>query len=193
PTQSIPHPLTSLSSRIQHVDSQSVLSHPFAFLRNTASQLADKPRHSGRFPCFGPDPEKVAKPVDIHVAWNDIRLIVLAHDFRLLVLVANLANDFFYQIFNCDQARDSAVLVDDNGHPDIVLLHLAQQIAAELALRHEIHVFTHQSVNSACLSFRIGDLQDILRKNYSHDVMDRAFEYGNTRKRLGAQQFDELL
>src|SRR5207253_5587611 len=63
----------------------SIFFHHFAFLRNAASQLAHKPCHGGRFFGFRPDPEKLGKPVDIHVPWHDIRLIVLPHNFRLLV------------------------------------------------------------------------------------------------------------
>ena len=108
------------------------------------------------------------------------------------MLVTNLAYDFFDQVFNCDQAGNSAVLVDHDGHADIVLLHLAQQITAEFAFRYEVHIPTHQRVYCAGLRLDIRHLQDVLGKDNPYNVVNCALEHRHARERPGAQQFDEL-
>ena len=109
------------------------------------------------------------------------------------MLVADLSDDFFHQVFDGHQAGHSAVFVHDNGHADIVLLHLAQQIADQLALGHKIDIAAHDGVHGAIVGFGVRHLQHVLGEDDAHDVMDGAFENRHPGKRLGAQQFDELL
>ena len=48
-------------------------------------------------------------------------------DFVGVVLVGDLADDLLQHVLDRDQARDGAVLVDQQHHVDAVALHLAQQ------------------------------------------------------------------
>ena len=88
---------------------------------------------------------------------------------------------------------DAAVFVHDDGHANIVLLHLAQQIADQLALGDKIDIAAHDGVHRAHVGFGVRNLQHVLGKHNAHDVMNGAFENRHPGKRLGAQQFDELL
>ena len=95
------------------------------------------------------------------------------------MLVADLTHDLFHQVFNRDQPGDSAVLIYDNRHPDILLLHLAEQITSELALRYEINVTPHQAVQRPDPRLTIRHLQHVLRVNDSLNIVDVPFIHGD--------------
>ncbi len=88
------------------------------------------------------------------------------------MLVADFANDLFHQILDRHQAGHAAVFVDHNRHANIVLLHFAQQIAAEFALGYEVNIAPHQRFESALRGFAIGHLQHVLRVNNALDIVD---------------------
>ena len=54
-----------------------------------------------------------------------------------VVLVADLADDLLEQILERHQARRAAVLVDDDGHLDLLALELLEQLGHALGLGHE--------------------------------------------------------
>ncbi len=120
-------------------------------------------------------------------------MIVLTHDFSFLVFVSDLTHDFFDQILDRDQSRHSPILVDHDGHANIVLLHLAQKFAPQLTFGYKIHIFPHERVQGARVRLSVRHLQNILRVNDSLNVMNRPFEHWHTGKRFHAQQFNELL
>ena len=55
-----------------------------------------------------------------------------------VVLVANLAEDLFDEILERHEAGGAAVFVDDDGALNALMLELAQQLADELGLGHEM-------------------------------------------------------
>ena len=125
---------------------------------DSSRQFADQPRHGGRFFTFGADAEQLIEPVHIHAAGYHVGVIALAHDLRLLVFIADLANNFFDQIFDRHKASHAAVFIYHNGHTDVFLLHLAEQIAAQLALRHKVNILAHKRAHSPSASFAIRHL-----------------------------------
>ena len=55
------------------------------------------------------------------------------------MFVLDFADDRLKQILDGDETVGAAVLVDDDGHVDALLLHLLQQIAHRHQRRHEEH------------------------------------------------------
>ena len=78
------------------------------------------------------------------------------------MLIANLTHNFFDQVFDGDEASHAPVFVNHDGHANVVLLHLAQKVAAPLALGHEVNVLTHERVHGAGTGFGVRNLQHIL-------------------------------
>ena len=54
-----------------------------------------------------------------------------------VVLVGDLADDLLEQVLERDQPGRAAVLVDDDGHVELLGLHLAQELGDALLLRYE--------------------------------------------------------
>ena len=74
------------------------------------------------------------------------------------MLVTNLTNNLFHQVFNRDQSGRPAVLVDNDGHLDVAPLHFPEEFTAQLAFRNEINIFSHQALDRSRASFRIRNL-----------------------------------
>ncbi len=89
------------------------------------------------------------------------------------MLVADVADDLLQQIFNRDQARDAAILVDDDAHVLLFALHLAQQFVAAFGLRHK-HRRPLDAGHGAGSRLFIGNLQQVVRKGDAGDVVERA-------------------
>ena len=70
---------------------------------------------------------RVHQTVYIHVAGDDVGVIVFLHDLRFLVLIADFAYNFFYQVFDGHQAGYATVFIHDDRHADVTALHFAQQ------------------------------------------------------------------
>jgi len=81
-------------------------------LRNASSEFADQSGYGCRFFSFGPHSKQFAQTVNIHVTSEDVRLVILSYHFSLLVFIADLADDFFDQIFNGYDAYDLIIFLD---------------------------------------------------------------------------------
>ena len=60
-----------------------------------------------------------------------IDVLVLALDQLLFVgvmLIGNIADNFLNQVLNCDKSVTAAILVNDDGHVNVVGLHLEQEV-----------------------------------------------------------------
>ena len=53
------------------------------------------------------------------------------------MLVGDVADDGFEQVFDGDEAGDAAVLVDDDAHVLLLALHLAEELGDFFGLGHE--------------------------------------------------------
>ena len=85
---------------------------------------------------------------------HDHRPVLTALDRGLLhvELVDDVAHQLLEQVLERDQPRRAAVLVDDDGHVELLLLHLAQEVRDLLGLGYELgrpHDLAHRPVRPA--------------------------------------------
>ena len=177
------HPIDAAIGRFQHFELQPILFEDFTSLGNVSGQFADQSGNGRGVFLIRTNAQQLLDQVEVGVAVEDIRSVALFHDFGLLVLVANLADNLFNQVFNGDQTADAAVLVDRDGHADVVALHLAQQIAAQLGLGHKAEIGLHDVAHGFRGCFLVGELQQVLGEDDSLDVIEIAFIDRNPRVR----------
>ena len=91
------------------------------------------------------------------------------------MLVVNLADDLFEQVFDGDEAGDAAVLVDDDAHMLLFALHLAQQFVDALGLGDELRLALDAG-HGAGAGLGVGDLQQVVGEGDAGDVVDGAFD-----------------
>src|SRR5271170_5768768 len=76
--------------------------------------------------------EEVAETGDFVGAGDDIGAVGFANGgvvgFGFVVLVGDVADDGFEEVFDGDEAGDAAVLVDDDAHVLLFALHLAEEL-----------------------------------------------------------------
>jgi hypothetical protein len=76
--------------------------------------------------------EEVAKTRDFKAPRDDKTAVGFANGgvvgFGLVVLVGDVADDGFEEVFDGDEAGDAAVLVDDDAHVLFLALHLAEEL-----------------------------------------------------------------
>src|ERR1019366_7004843 len=128
----------------------------FALARDASGQLADQAGDGGRLFSFRLAAEEFVETIHIHSSGNNERSLAFAHNLRLLVVVANFAHNLFHQILDGDQTGYAAIFVHDDRHADILLLHFAQQVAAQLTFRDEVNVAPHDRFQDAHVSFAVG-------------------------------------
>src|SRR5262249_15686871 len=141
---------------------------------------------------FGMNSEQFIQAIDVHTAGHNVGVFSLTHDV-FFVLIPNLAYNLFHQILDGYDPGRTAIFVHHDGYFQILLLHFAQQFAAQFALRNEVHVLAHQTIDRAELRFTIRHLQNVLRENNALNVVNRSLVHRHARKWLSAQQLDELL
>src|ERR1039458_3080313 len=191
--QTNPHAIDAAFGGFQHFETQSVLLEDFNRLGDVSGELAYQPGNGGRLFFVGPHAQQLFQQVHIGVAVEDVRGLALLHDLSLFVLVADLANDFLHQVFDGDQAGDSAVLVDDDGHANVVALHLAHQLAAQLGFGDKVHIGLHQVAYGLGARVRVEDLQEVLGIDNAFDMVDIAFIDRYARIGIPLYQFGEIL
>src|ERR1022692_76912 len=191
--QTNPHAIDAAFGGFQHFEAQSVLLEDFTRLGDVSGELAYQPGNGGRLFFVGPHAQQLFQQVHIGVAVEDVRGLALLHDLSLFVLVADLADDLFHQVLDGHQAGDSAVLVDDDGHANVVALHLAHQLAAQLGFGDKVHIGLHQVAHGFGARVRIQDLQEVLGIDNAFDMVDIAFIYGYARIGIPLYQFGEIL
>src|SRR5687767_8055492 len=113
-------------------------------------------------------------PVDECLALGD------GHDELLLdvVLVADLAHDLLHDVLERDEPRGTAVLVDDDGHVVLLLLHLAEQLVDLLRLRDEVRRPEQLAQRWRALAARDAP-EDILHVQDADDLVGRPFVDGD--------------
>ena len=107
------------------------------------------------------------------------------------MLVADLADDLFDQVFHGDHAGHAAVFIDHDGHVQIGLLHLAQQRTYPLGLGDKMHRL-HHLAHGAGARVAIGDLQQIMGQHDADDVINIAVVNRHARVGFAALQFRKL-
>ena len=89
-----------------------------------------------------------------------------------VVLVDDLPDDLLEEVLQGHEPGRAAVLVDDDGHVELVLLHLPQQLGHPLLLRHEdrrADELPHRAV--AAGRSRTGPADDVLQVDEAEDVV----------------------
>src|ERR1700710_1721 len=85
--------------------------------------------------------EEVAEAGEFEGAGDGVGAVGLADGcvvgFRVVMLVGDVADDGFEEVFDGDEAGPPAVLVDDDTHVLLLALHLAEQLGYVLGLRDE--------------------------------------------------------
>src|ERR1700690_963066 len=193
PSRRDPYALHTAVRRVQHLELQPIILDHFALFRNPPSQFAHEAGNRRRLVPLRPPPKKLVQSIHIHAPRHYIGVLALLHQLRLLMLVADFADDLFHQVFDRHQACNAAVLVDDNRHAHIASLHLTEQIAPQLALRDKVNIFAHDARHQSRARFGIRHLKQVLRVENSLDVVNGAFIHGQARERLSAQQLHHLL
>ena len=98
-------------------------------------------------------PEQLARVVDRVPRVHHHRAVVESLDRRLLdvELVDDVTHQLLEQVLERDEAGRAAVLVDHDGHVELLLLHLAQEVRHLLGLGHELgrpHAGPHELVRT---------------------------------------------
>src|SRR5271157_837428 len=139
------HTLNAALSGVQNLEAETIVLENFAGCGDASRQLAHQSADGSRVLLVCPDPsQQFFQQIQIGVTVEDVGGVTLLYNVRFLMLIANLAHDLFDQVFNGYQPGDTSVLVGHNGQADVLLLHLAQQLAAQLGFRHEVHVGFHE-------------------------------------------------
>ena len=81
---------------------------------------------------------QIGDAIEIEAAGDDEAALAILGDVAFgFVLVADFADDDFQQVFHGGDAGGVAVLVHDDDHVAVLLLHLAHQVADRFGLRHQ--------------------------------------------------------
>src|SRR5271165_4285424 len=108
----------------ENLEPQSVLVENFTRPGNMSREFAHQPGDGGRLFFIRPHTKQLLQQIDVGVAVEDVGRLVLLYDLCLLMLITDLAHDFFDQVFDRNHAADAAVLVNHDGHANVVALHL---------------------------------------------------------------------
>src|SRR5208283_3082847 len=187
------HAVHAALGGFEHLEAQSVLVEDFTRPGNVSREFAHQPGDGGRLFFIRPHPEQFLQQIDVGVAVEDVGRLVLLYDLCLFVLIADLADDLFDQIFDRDQATDTAVLINHDGHANIVALHLAQQFAPQLGFGNEVHIGFHQVANGLAVRLDIGNLQQVLGIDDAFDVIDIALVHRYARVGMFLHQIRQFV
>ena len=165
-------------------------------MSNVSPMVGTWPRWLSRNPPTVSNPSRsighvqaIGNFIDVGGAAEDERPVGFLDDrLRLdVVLVANLAEDLFDQILERHKAGGAAVLVDDNRALNALVLELAQQLAHELRLRHEVR--RPQVVRDRRVALqRVAQENQILHVDEPENVVEVVAEDRNARVFLLAKQ-----
>src|SRR5579862_1525332 len=149
------HTLDFTVRGFENLEAQAMLFDGLALVWNSARQFADQAGDRRRFFPLRLHAEKFIQAIDIHSTGNDECPFPVTNDFGLVAVVTNFAHDLFDQILDGDQSRHAAIFIDDDRHADVLLLHLAQKIAAQLAFGNKVDIPPHDGIERAQMSFRV--------------------------------------
>ena len=86
------------------------------------------------------DVEDLAEVAQQRLALETVSVVVELDILALLlvILVVDLADNLLQDVLQRDQSARAAILIDDDGHVDVVLLEVAQEVVDHLGLGHEV-------------------------------------------------------
>src|SRR3954469_13419609 len=186
-----PHLVDAAALGLEHFDREAVDLERLADRRNAADARQDVPPDRLEPTGLDLEVEALAQVVEAHLGAEDERSISLFDDrLRLhIVFVTDLADDLFEQIFDRDEPRGAAVLVDDDRHLDLLALELLEQ------LRHPLG-FGHEGRGTDQRDDRVGrvviQLEEVLDANHAKDVVEVLFVDREPRVLLLAKERAQL-
>ncbi len=94
------------------------------------------------------------------------------------MLVGDVADDGFEEVFDGDDAGDAAVLIDDDAHVLLFGLHLAEELGDHLGFGDEGGGALDLG-DGAGDGVGVGDLEEVVGEGDAGDVVERAVEDGD--------------
>ena len=167
-------PATAPAGRAAGHDEAAVLGRR-ARLRHAAESLAEKPADRVDVLVVEFDAEQVADFVEPEARADPVAARLELGDLvrARIVLVGDLADQLFDEVLERDEARDAAVLVDDEADVHGVALHLLQQRLGLHRLRHE-HRGSRDPADRRVAPTRLvaeAELHEILQVEDADDVV----------------------
>src|SRR5579862_8190784 len=123
----------------QNIDSDTVALDGLARFRHPSEPFSNQAADGGGLDVFlGMEFEQIAQARYVETAGDDITTprVFLHIGFRL-VLVADLAQDHFDEVFHAGQPRRIAVFIHHDDHVGVVLLHFTHQVVDRLGFGNE--------------------------------------------------------
>ena len=108
------------------------------------------------------------------------------------MLVGDLADDGFEEVFDGDEAGDGSVLVDDEAHVLLFALHLAEELGGVFGFGDEGGGALDVG-DDAVSGIGVGDLQEVVGEDDAGDVVERALEDGDAGEGVLFELGGELL
>src|SRR5262245_29289785 len=170
---------------LDHFEAQSAEFYLFADRGQVAEFVDDQACDRGEIVGGQIDVEPALDFADLHMAARDDALGLL-DDVGLvgarlrLVLVLDLPDDLFDQVFDGDQAGQPAVFVDDDRHRRLGFLHLGQQFVDRLGFGHEVG----RARDLKATAIRFAELpvfEQVAHVNHAFDIIHLAAVNGQPR------------
>src|ERR1043165_9864340 len=167
----------------QHLHADTVPVHRLPRLGHAAEPFAHHAADGCGFDIFFAmeAPHQPGDAVQIEVAGYDkAALPILLHVAIRLVLVANLTDDHFQQIFHGGESGSVAVFIHHDNHVGAFLLHLAHQVVYGLGLGNKRNR-ANQFANRAALPLLFLEFEHVADVHEPDDLIDILVEGRNPR------------
>ena len=140
--------------------------------------------------------EEIAEPGEFEGAGDDVGAVGFADGFvvgfRFVVLIGDVADDGFEEIFNGDETSDAPVLVDDDTHVLLFTLHLAEELGYFFCLRDEGGGALDLS-DGEDGGLGVENFEEVAREGDAGDVVERAGVDGDAGEGVLVDDGGELL
>ena len=184
---------TFSSSPGQHLHPDAIALDHLADMRHVPQPFGHQTSDGGGLGFFRrPELQQIVQTVQIQAArHHETAVRLLQHVALRLMLVVNLAQDFFHHVFHGGEAGRVAVLVDHDGHVRAVLLHFAQQIVHRLGLGNKANG-ARQFFHPAALPIRFVQFEHVAHVHEADDVVDGSLIDRNARVLLVNHQLAQI-
>src|SRR5699024_3371080 len=100
---------------------------------------------------------------------------------RMVVLVNHFTDELLEEVFDGDEAGDTAVFVDNECHVERIRLHVVQHVVDRLHFGNE-HGFPHDVPDGECIRVEtaVRSSHDVFDVENASNVVDGVFDNGDT-------------
>ena len=151
-----------------------------ALCGNVPQEVEDQPSDGVPVPRGQVGVEELVHLVDGHAGVHPVLAIRKRLYWRVLdvVLVDDLAHELLDQVLEGHEAGRAAVLVGDDGHVELLVLHLPHELCHPFGLGHEVSL-AYQATNlRVAPAVEVGPHQ-VLAVDHAGDVVDVALVHGD--------------